>query len=424
MVKYIVLTDSSEKRSAEKSVRDFGAHWARLGDKTVVWTTSEEWAGFTSKAIQAGTGLDKAEGRELEGQLYLVIQTGGAFQDEHPEVRIVVDKGRYLVVDLPPEEASRLAESKNDWWTVRSLAVDSVIMDIVKPEARLTLPQMLVNIGAVSQTTYSTYLSSLVDFQTRHSLSSQFTSAVAWAANQLQSFGYQVEQLPINVGGDSSFNVVADRPGSESEARKLLLITAHLDSINIRDGRNAPAPGADDNASGAAGVLEIARVLAEHSAKHDLRFILFGGEEQGLHGSIQYVSELPENERTRITAVINMDMVATLNTEPRAVLLEGAPVSRALMRELAEAAATYTSLIVQMSENPFNSDHVPFIDEHIPAVLTIEGTDISNRNVHTINDTLDHIDYELALDILRMNLAAASKLLEIDNITFRREIPV
>lgn len=414
MVRYIVLSDSKEKRSAEKSARDFGAHWARLGDKTVVWTASEEWAGFTSKTAQAGTSLDQAESRELEGQLYLVIQTGGAFQDAHPEVRVVVDKGRYLVADLLPEEASRLAESKNDWWTVRPLEIDSVIMDIVKPEARLALPRMQVNIGAISQTTYGSYLSTLVDFQTRHSLSSQFTSAAAWAVNQLQSFGYQAEQRQINVGSSSSFNIVAERLGSESGARKLLLITAHLDSVNDHKGIEAPAPGADDNASGAAGVLEIARVLAEHPAKHDLRFILFGGEEQGLHGSTQYVSELPEGERTRIAAVINMDMVGTLNTEPRAVLLEGAPVSRSLMRELAEAAATYTSLIVQTSENPFNSDHVPFIDEHIPAVLTIEGTDSSNNNVHTANDTLDHINYELALDILRMNLAVASKLLDVD----------
>jgi Zn-dependent M28 family amino/carboxypeptidase len=174
---------------------------------------------------------------------------------------------------------------------------------------------------------------------------------------------------------------------------------------------NAPAPGADDNASGAAGVLEIARILAEHSANHDLRLILFGGEEEGLYGSKQYVSKLSKDERTRISAVINMDMVATLNTTSPAVLLEGAPVSRNLIKELAEAAATYTSLTIQISENPFNSDHVPFIDEHIPAVLTIEGTDSSNTNIHTANDTLDHISYELALDILRMNLAVISKLL-------------
>ena len=356
--------------------------------------------------------LDQAEGCELVGQLYLVIQTGRAFQDTYPEARIVIEKGRYLVVDLLPEEVRLFAENKDDWWTVRPLAMDSVIMDIVKPEARAAVPRVQADIEAISESTYSSYLISLVNFLTRHSLSSQFASAAAWAVDQLQSFGYQVKLYPINIGEGSSYNVVADRQGSESGSRKLVLVIAHLDSINIRGGENAPAPGADDNASGAAGVLEIARVLAEHPAKHDLRLILFGGEEEGLHGSKQYVRGLPENERTRISAVINMDMVATLNTASQAVLLEGAPVSRNLMEELAGAAATYTSLTVQTSESPFGSDHVPFIDELIPAVLTIEGTDSSNANIHTANDTLDHIHYGLALDILRMNLAVALKLLD------------
>ena len=86
------------------------------------------------------------------------------------------------------------------------------------------------------------------------------------------------------------------------------------------------------------------------------------------------------------------------------------------MEELAEAAATYASLTIQTSENPFASDHVPFINELIPAVLTIEGTDSSNTNVHTANDTLDHINYGLALDIVRMNLAVTFKLLDIDEL--------
>ena len=101
----------------------------------------------------------------------------------------------------------------------------------------------------------------------------------------------------------------------------------------------ALAPGADDNASGSAGVLEIARVLATHPRKHDLRLILFGGEEQGLHGSKQYVSGLSASERARIRAVINMDMIATLNTATPTVLLEGASVSQTLMTDLANAAA-------------------------------------------------------------------------------------
>lgn len=313
-----------------------------------------------------------------------------------------------------PEEVSRFTEGKDDWWTVRPLAMDRVVMDIIKPEAWEAVPRMKANIEAVSQSTYSSYLSSLVNFLTRHSLSSQFTSAATWAADQLQNLGYQVELLPINVGSGESYNVIADHSGNENEAHKLVLVTAHLDSVNLTGGIEAHAPGADDNASGAAGVLEIARVLAEHSAKHDLRLILFGGEEQGLHGSKQYVSGLTASERARISAVINMDMVATLNTVSPTVLLEGAPISRTLMEELAEAAATYTSLAVQTSENPFASDHVPFIKELIPAVLTIEGTDSSNTNVHTANDTLDHINYGLALDIVRMNLAVTFRLLGVD----------
>lgn len=411
MGKYILLSDSTKKRSAEESARSFGAHWARLGNQTVVWTASEEWNAFTNKARQAGINLDQQEGAELEGQPYLVIQTGRSFLDTYPDVRIVIDKGRYLVVDLLPEEVRRFSESKDDWWTMRPLPMDSVIMDIIKPVARAFTPAMNANVEAVSQSTYSSYLISLVNFLTRHSLSSQFISAMEWAVDKLQSFGYQAELRPINVGDGNSYNLVADRLGSGDGIHKLILVTAHLDSINIRDGVNAPAPGADDNASGAAGVLEIARVLAEYSPKHDLRLILFGGEEEGLYGSRQYVSRLPKDERTRISAVINMDMVATLNTASQTVLLEGDPVSRTLMEELAGAAATYTSLAVQTSESSFGSDHVPFIDKLIPAVLTIEGTDSSNTNIHTANDTLDHIHYGLALNIIRMNLAVALKLL-------------
>lgn len=414
MGRYVILSNSREKISDEESARNFGAHWARLGDQTVVWTVPDEWNAFTSRARQAGVNIDPAEIRELEGQLYLVIQTGKAFQDKHPEARIVIEKGRYLVADLLPEETVRFAEGEDDQWTVCPLAEDSVIMDIIKPKAHLPVPRVQTNILTVSQSTYSSYLVSLVDFLTRHSLSSQFTSAATWAADQLRNLGYQVQVLPINVGGSGSYNVIADRPGNGNGTHKLVLVTAHLDSVNLAGGKDAPAPGADDNASGAAGVMEIARVLTEHPAKHDLRLILFGGEEQGLHGSKQYVSSLPQNERARISAVINMDMVATLNTGSPAVLLEGASVSRTLMEELAEAAATYTSLTVQMSQNPFGSDHVPFINELIPAVLTIEGTDSSNANIHTANDTLDHINYGLALDIVRMNLAVTFKLLGVD----------
>ncbi|MGH3241140.1 MAG: M28 family metallopeptidase, partial [Spirillospora sp.] len=176
----------------------------------------------------------------------------------------------------------------------------------------------------------------------------------------------------------------------------------------------APAPGADDNGSGAAGLLEIARVLAEVRTRHDLRLILFGGEEEGLFGSIRYVTSLDPGERLNIAAVVNMDMIASLNTPEPTVLLEGAEISQGLIDELATAAATYTPLKVQTSLRPFNSDHVPFIDASIPAVLTIEGADSANQNVHTAGDTLDTVDQELARGIVRMNVATAATALLAD----------
>jgi Zn-dependent M28 family amino/carboxypeptidase len=191
-----------------------------------------------------------------------------------------------------------------------------------------------------------------------------------------------------------------------------VVVTAHLDSINSRGGAAAAAPGADDNGSGSAGLLSIAAALTGHPQQtHDLRLILFGGEEQGLFGSRLYVAQLPAAERTRIRAVLNMDMIGTLNTPSPGVLLEGAAVSQAVIDGLAEAAATFSTLSVATSLSPFNSDHVPFIDAGVPAVLTIEGADGSNENVHTSADTLDTVDVGLAMQILRMNVAYLAETL-------------
>ena len=240
---------------------------------------------------------------------------------------------------------------------------------------------------------------------TRHSLSDGFRQAADRAAAVLTALGYVTSRLPVAVGGGQSANVVAERAGSAT-SRGVVLVTAHLDSINIAGGPNAAAPGADDNASGVAGVLTLARLLAGRIWNHDLRLILFGGEEQGLFGSRQYVAALPPGERSRIRAVLNMDMIGSRNGPGAAVLLEGAALSQALIDDLATAAATYTGLRVETSLNPFASDHVPFLDAGVPAVLTIEGNDSANGHIHTAGDVLDHLDHDLAVEILRMNAAA------------------
>jgi Zn-dependent M28 family amino/carboxypeptidase len=149
----------------------------------------------------------------------------------------------------------------------------------------------------------------------------------------------------------------------------------------------------------------MARVFAGTGCREDLRFVLFGGEEQGLFGSKHHVAKMAAGERGRVRAVLNMDMIASSNTPEPTVLLEGAPLSSPVMDALAAAAATYTTLAIERSLHPFNSDHVPFLDHGMPAVLTIEGADSTNDRVHSGRDTLAHVDATLAVEILRMNVA-------------------
>jgi Zn-dependent M28 family amino/carboxypeptidase len=92
------------------------------------------------------------------------------------------------------------------------------------------------------------------------------------------------------------------------------------------------------------------------------------------------------------------------------VLIEGGPISQSLIDGFAAAADTYTGLAVQTSLHFFNSDHVPFINAGIPAVLLIEGNDSANTNVHTARDTMDRLDSSLMTEILRMNLATVIDL--------------
>ena len=384
-----------------------GAYWVRFGNEVLLYAEDAKWNRIKEVAYQ--NSLDLKEHGEIgrAQNLHLVIQLGQLFQIENPDVPVVFDKGRYLVVAIEPERAHTLSEENKTCYTVRPLEKYSVVFNVREAAAERRAPvawiQQVVN--SVSRTNFEADLTHLASYPTRHSTSTYFTHAAIWARCQLDAMGYTTQTESIAVGSGTSQNVIAEKPGKGSAPRGLVLVTAHLDSINISGGPSAGAPGADDNGSGAAGLLEIARRLKDHPPTHDLRFILFGGEEQGLIGSNDYVSRLSASDRTRIRAVVNMDMIGTLNTALPTVLLEGAAVSQSVIDSLAEAAGTYTALTVQTSLSPFASDHVPFINAGLPAVLTIEGADGANGNIHTAGDTLDHINYDLALEILRMNTA-------------------
>lgn len=190
--------------------------------------------------------------------------------------------------------------------------------------------------------------------------------------------------LTLRVAVDASIeqrtgtNVLAERPAGQPEAGTVLF-GAHLDSV--------PAgPGANDNASGSAVVLELARVLAERDPAQTawrLRFALFGAEELGLVGSHAYVQSLSDTERGSIVAMINLDMVGV----GQAWRFGGTDdlVQRALgvTSDLSERA-----LPLGGAQNGA-SDHASFLEVGIPAVFIHR---LDDPNYHTAGDRPELVD--------------------------------
>ena len=387
-----------------------GLAWTMLGELLVVSGPAARVQQFVATA-GAAPPVPCAVARQ---HLRLVTQIGRLFQEEHPEVPVIVDKGRYLVVAVEPGGSALLDRPEHGHYAVRPLPTDAVVFAQRAAGPRQGAARAVDRRGpaeALSRATFATDLGTLAGFGTRHSTGEGFLAAVDWARTELAAHGYATQVQTLPVGAGTTLNLIADRPGG-ADGRGVVIVTAHLDSVNLRGGPAAAAPGADDNASGAAGVLAIGRALAGHAGGHDLRLILFGGEEQGLFGSRHYVAGLSPAERARIRAVVNMDMIAGRNTDTPTVLLEGAAVSQEVIDALAAVAGAHTSLVVQTSLTPFNSDHVPFLDRGIPTVLTIEGADGANVRVHTELDTVESCDVDLALEILRMNVTFVAQVLD------------
>ena len=388
-----------------------GTSWVHFGEETVLLQDEPQEAVPVARSSR-GARMPRREEQVTKDEMFVVVQNGRLFQQHNPDVPVLHDRGRFLLVKLDPKRARALSDKHETCYGLVPLKENHVVFESPSPPATRALsPTIQAIVTKIDRAQFDSSLSKLASFPTRHSTSASFKDAAAWARMQLKDMGYTTRLQTVTVNGGTSRNIIAEKKGGGSGVRKVAIVTAHLDSINLAGGPAASAPGADDNGSGSAGLLEIARALKDHTGSQDLRLILFGGEEQGLFGSKHYVGGISQAEKKRIVAVVNMDMIGVSNNPTHSVLIEGAPLSETVITGLSNAAATYTQLKVETSLTPFASDHVPFINAQVPAVLTIEGADSANDKIHSANDTLDKIDSEIALEILRMNVAFVAEQL-------------
>jgi aminopeptidase YwaD len=223
-------------------------------------------------------------------------------------------------------------------------------------------------------------------------------SPASWAE---QKFPNNAVGLSVDITRRSvpAYNVVGTLEGSDPNLkREFIVIGAHYDGLGRGGESNSRAPGsneihhgADDNASGVAGLLELARIFSAEKTKlrRSLVFIAFSAEESGLIGSHYYVNN-PAVPLAESVAMINMDMIGRLRDGKLSV---GGVGTSAEFRKLVEGLNGGTrGFTLQLSEDGFGpSDHSSFYAKQLPVLFFYTGT---HEDYHKPSDTAEKINYE------------------------------
>jgi Zn-dependent M28 family amino/carboxypeptidase len=192
------------------------------------------------------------------------------------------------------------------------------------------------------------------------------------ALRALATRGQVQATISISPRRGTAYNVVARPKGVDACET---VSGGHYDSVAVTG-------GADDNASGTASVLELARVVAANDAQGANCFVLFGAEEFGLFGSKEFVRQLNDTQRNTLRAMLNIDVVG-LDAD---LLLIGSDD----MTDTARIAGEAIGIEARRGEVPngAGSDHASFIEAGIPAVFFYRSDDL----IHTAQDSIDRID--------------------------------
>lgn len=243
-------------------------------------------------------------------------------------------------------------------------------------------------------------------FTTRSTQTAQCDSAERYVYEQFVAMGYtDVQYDPYTFSSTGARNVIATLPGLETPQR-IYILGGHLDSTSPQSG--TLAPGANDNASGVAAVLEAARILRNYPFKSTIRFIAFTGEEQGLFGSAHYAQAAAARGDSILGAVIT-DMIAW-HSALYQIDIEGQTPWLPLMTVMQDACNTYTTLATQMQFNSFGSDHVSFQNQGFPSFLAIETEYDLYPCYHRTCDTTGRNQMGFGAEVTRACMATVAHL--------------
>jgi len=331
-------------------------------------------------------------------------------------------------------------------------------------------PQIEKILGEISSKNIEATIRKLVSFGTRHTFSDQehptrgIGAARRWikaefdryrqeSGGRLQVAEDEFMQPPTNrVPTEVKVvNLVATLPGTQPESRdRLYVVSGHYDSIcsPYRD-PTCDAPGADDDASGTAAVMEMARVMSRYEFDATIVFLAVAGEEQGLLGSTHWAEEAKQ-KGLNVAAMFSNDIIGNTsggngvrdNRRVR-VFSEGVPAtetpaeartrqlvggendgpSRQLARYIKEVGERYlnnfeVTLVFRRDRYGRGSDHRPFLERGYPAVRITEPNEdftrqhqkVREENGIKYGDVPEMVDFAYVAQVARVNAASLASL--------------
>lgn len=272
-------------------------------------------------------------------------------------------------------------------------------------------------------------------YPSRHGSTPDVLNAAAdFIEQEFLALGFHVESMPYVSDGAKVRNLVVGKAGSGPE-QPCIVVGAHYDTV-------VGTPGADDNASGIAGLLELARLLKNHPTRHPITFVAFPHEEPPYFftqqmGSRQYTKGLKE-KGTKVLAMLALEMLGYAGDKYRQIY--PAPLMRTLgryskygnyialvgnLRSLGVMSVVRTamrekgSVVVESLSAPgflpplFLSDHSSFWKAGYPALMVTDTAFLRNPHYHKASDTADTLNYDFLAKVV---VAVLEGVLALDEI--------
>ncbi len=332
-------------------------------------------------------------------------------------------------------------------------------------------PSIEQMVKEVSSDSLRSYIQTMVNFGTRNTLSTQTNTKRGIGAARLYVLD-KFNEFAKNTNGrmtttldtttlqpdkrrvDTTLllgNVIATLKGTDPNDKRIFMISGHLDAMrtNVMD-RIGDAPGANDDASGVAAVMECARIMSKRNFGATIIFMAVSGEEQGLLGS-NYMATKARKENMQIEALLNNDIMGSNNSNEtnninntqvrvfseglpsyeldknakniRALGLENDGKSRQLARYVKEIGERYVDnldikLIYRNDRFLRGGDHTPFVENGFTAVritemnenYTRQHQDVRIENGIQYGDLIQFIDFEYLRKNTAMNLSTLANL--------------